>query len=284
MNIVFLKQAVKEKVNSHDTIKALKSIVNEALGGGDVTYTVVRTSDIVGVGAGCNILVATTNKSNKIILFTVGASNQDFTCMIEDNKEIKEEIKSFEYAMFISKKLVNTDNLDDILNEAKNNKDLAEAMLTIGRMATNARYTNLISGSYGEVINSEDNSINNARYSGVVVTDLMNKDKTCDIETEVISRKGKLHLFQVIPLLKEEMEIVKEFEDSAIADVIAASFIYSDKDTFTNRKKLFNFSDVINAHTVDRNKLEEAGIKFEKDKPLINTLEHINKVLELKSN
>lgn len=279
MNIIYLKQAVKTKVNTTETCKAIKKIIKNVLGDGNVEFVTIKTADIEGVGAGCNILVATTDKSNKIMISTLGASNQDFTCVTDDNKTISEVVRSFEYTMFMNKKVANISNFINIVEESKNNKDLYEALLTIGRIATNARYTNLISGSYGEVLDENTKS----RYSGVVITDLMDNNNTYDIELDVLGRKGKLHLFQVIPLLKDEIEIIKEFEDAAIADVIATSFIYNDKDVFTNRRKLFNFSDVINAHTVDRDKLEEAGIKFEKDKPVINTLEHVNKVLELKS-
>lgn len=278
MNIIYLKQAVKAKVNTVDTSKEIKKIVNDILGPGEVESKIIKTANIDGAGAGCSVLLATTNKSSRLMLTTIGASCQDITCVVEENKKIEEVVRSFEYTMFMSKKVAGITSLSELDNEG--NKDFNEAIQTIARIATNARHRNLIAGNYGEVLDKDTDS----RYSGVVITDLMNKDRTSEIDLEVIGRRGKTHLLQVVPLLKEELEIIKEFEDSAIADVIATSFISSEKDVFTNRRKLFNFSDVINAHTVDREKLEKAGIEFEKDKPLINTLEHVNIVLELKSN
>ena len=280
MNIIYLKQAVKAKVNSSETSRAIKGIVNDVLGNGEVESVVIKTSEIEDAGAGCSILVATTSKSNKIMICTVGASTQDFTCVTDNNKEINEVVRSFEYVMFMSKKVANISSMDNILNDLKENKDLAEAIKTVATVATNARYKTLITGSHGEILGRNKEN----RYVGAVVTDLMTEERDRDIEVELAGRKGKLHLFQLVPLLEEELDVIKEFEDNAIADILAVSFIQNDKDIFTNRKKLFNFSDIINAHTVDRDKLEKAGIKFEKDKPLINTLEHVNTVLNLKSN
>jgi hypothetical protein len=269
MNIIYIKQAVKTKVNKRDTVKAVESKLAEMLGekeGTKLKTAIINTSEIPNVQGGGSVLLASNESETKFIAISIGASTKDILCVTDDGKESN---YSFEYAMLIDKKVFNGISIDNVLDNIEDNQDLLEALTIIGSIATNGRYAGLISGNYGEV-NDTDTK---CRYHGVSFIDYKNTETMNDIETEVLGRKGKLHLLQVVPLLQNELDVLRYLDDSAMTEVISLNMVKDNKATFNNRKKSFNFINIFNKEHITDAVIEELGLKKDKSGELNITKE-----------
>ena len=277
MNIIYIKQAVKAKVNKKDTQSALLKTIADVLKEDTNTleHCVINTSDIDGVEAGGSILLVANQKLNKYVAMSLGASTKDVLCVTDDGLDAT---YSFEYVLHIDKKVTNGKHVNELLEESKTNSELHEALKMVGSIADKARFDGVLSGNYGEL--AVDDS---SRYKGILIVDYRNFDAHCDIETEVLGRKGKLHLLQIVPTLSDEIDIVKLFEDPAMTEIVAMSMCKNGLGTFSNRKKKFNFSNVLPMEGFTEDDCKNIGASIDKDNNfVITTKEQVEKFLELK--
>lgn len=278
MNIIYIKQAVKAKVNKRDTYKAIKSILHKILGckENEVKSVIINTSDIKDVTAGSSIILASNGNDTKFVAVSCGASNKDILCTT-DFAETGNYM--FEYAMLIDKKIFNSMTIEDVAENINNvdSKDMNEALAIIGTIATNARYQSLVSGNFG-VINEE--KAKDSRYQGIVVVDFKESDRETDLETEVIGRRGKLHIMQVVPLLESEINGLRYFDDPAMSEITALGMIKDSKGLYSNRQKQFNFANVMPVSKMNEETIKELGLAVDKEnKPIILTDKDIDKVI-----
>lgn len=274
MSIIYIKQAIKTKVNKKDTEKAVIKNIASILGTNDVEYTTIKTGDIDKVMAGSNIILASDKKLTKYVAISCGTSTKDIDCLTDDGTQVTYH---FEYALMIDKKVCNGKRVSELMEEAKVNKDLAEALNMVGFISTNARYDTLISGQHGR-LNREDN-----RFKGLLVLDFTDANGK-DIEFDVIGRKGKLHLMRLVPALKDEIDVIGYIEDPVMTEICTLGMIKDGKGNFSNRKKGFNFGNVLPVDKIDDAMCEKLGLhKDSKGKILISNLKDIENYMELYS-
>ena len=264
MNIIYIKQYTKVKVNKRDTEMALTAKLADIIGENvdNIEHCMINTSEIDGLNAGGSILLVSNKTKSKYIAVSIGASTKDIWCITDDGKD---GTYSFEYVLQIDKKVFKDKSVYEALDESRNNKELLEALRMIGTVANNARFDGVLSGNYGE-INDDNNN-----YKGILVVDYINSKTDKDIELEVIGRKGKLHLLQIVPVLKDEMEVVKLFEDPVMTEIIALAMCKDKKGTFNNRKKVFNFAAVLPLDDFTKEDCDKIGASIDKDGKFVIT-------------
>lgn len=275
MSIIYIKQAIKTKVNRKDTEKAIVKNIASVLGTDEVEYVTIKTGDIDKVMSGSNIILASDKKLSKYVAISCGTSTKDIDCLTDDGEQVTYH---FEYALMIDKKVCNGKKVTELVEEAKTNKDLAEALNIVGFISTNARYDTLISGQYGR-LNREDN-----RFNGLLVIDFTDENGK-DIEFDVVGRKGKLHLMRLVPALKDEIDVIGYIEDPVMTEICTLGMIKDNKGTFSNRKKPFNFANVLPVDKIDNTVCEKLGLRRDsKGNILISNLKDIESYMELYSN
>ena len=274
MNIIHIKQSIKTKVNKMKTREAIKKTLPEILDSKDFEYVVVST-DKLGVGAGGELFIASNIDRTKYAVISIGASNKDMLCVLEDLSEIN---RSFEYVMFIDKKITSGKSVEEIVESFGTNKDITEALTIMGKIAVNGRYSTLVSGMFGDIV-ADDNKTD--RYSSVSMTDLRTSDLDHDVEMEVVGKRGKVHLLHVVPLVRAESDALKYLDDHGITEIFTLFLIKEGKGSYSNRRKSFNFASMIDLSKLDRETVETAGLKFEGDRPAIYKVEDIEKALSL---
>ena len=276
MNIIFIKQALKVKTNKRDIEKALKGVITKVLDttSDNIETAIFNTSNINGIDAGASILVASTKDLEKYAILSVGASTKDIWC-ITDNAGDK--TYCFEYAMSVDKNVFNGINVKDTLEEIKTNKKLFEAVKMMGVIANSARYDTLISGRYGQAMGT-DESI----YSGLSVVDYLDKDNN-DIDTEVLGRKGQMHLLRVVPLLKDEFEIIKYLDDFTMTEIASLALIKDNKGDFSDRTDKFNFSPILPVESITDDEINKLGLDVDNEgKAIITNVDQVDAFMELK--
>lgn len=276
MNIIFIKQALKVKTNKRDIEKALKGVITKVLDttSDNIETAIFNTSNINGINAGASILVASTKDLEKYAILSVGASTKDIWC-IADNAGDK--TYCFEYAMSVDKNVFNGINVKDTLEEIKTNKKLFEAVKMMGVIANSARYDTLISGRYGQAMGT-DESI----YSGLSVVDYLDKDNN-DIDTEVLGRKGQMHLLRVVPLLKDEFEIIKYLDDFTMTEIASLALIKDNKGDFSDRTDKFNFSPILPVESLTDDEINKLGLDVDNEgKAIITNVDQVDAFMELK--
>lgn len=276
MNIIFIKQALKVKTNKRDIEKALKSVITKVLDttSDNIETAIFNTSNINGIDAGASILVASTKDLEKYAILSVGASTKDIWC-ITDNAGDK--TYCFEYAMSVDKNVFNGINVKDTLEEIKTNKKLFEAVKMMGVIANSARYDTLISGRYGQAMGT-DESI----YSGLSVVDYLDKDNN-DIDTEVLGRKGQMHLLRVVPLLKDEFEIIRYLDDFTMTEIASLALIKDNKGDFSDRTDKFNFSPILPVESLTDDEINKLGLDVDNEgKAIITNVDQVDAFMELK--
>lgn len=276
MNIIFIKQALKVKTNKRDIEKALKGVITKVLDttSDNIETAIFNTSNINGIDAGASILVASTNDLEKYAILSVGASTKDIWC-ITDNAGDK--TYCFEYAMPVDKNVFNGINVKDTLEEIKTNKKLFEAVKMMGVIANSARYDTLISGRYGQAMGT-DESI----YSGLSVVDYLDKDNN-DIDTEVLGRKGQMHLLRVVPILKDEFEIIKYLDDFTMTEIASLALIKDNKGDFSDRTDKFNFSPILPVESLTDDEINKLGLDVDNEgKAIITNVDQVDAFMELK--
>ena len=276
MNIIFIKQALKVKTNKRDIEKALKGVITKVLDttSDNIETAIFNTSNINGIDAGASILVASTKDLEKYAILSVGASTKDIWC-ITDNAGDK--TYCFEYAMSVDKNVFNGINVKDTLEEIKTNKKLFEAVKMMGVIANSARYDTLISGRYGQAMGT-DESI----YSGLSVVDYLDKDNN-DIDTEVLGRKGQMHLLRVVPLLKDEFEIIRYLDDFTMTEIASLDLIKDNKGDFSDRTDKFNFSPILPVESLTDDEINKLGLDVDNEgKAIITNVDQVDAFMELK--
>lgn len=276
MNIIFIKQALKVKTNKRDIEKALKGTLIKIFNttSDNIETAVFNTSNINGIEAGASILVASTKDLEKYAILSVGASTKDIWC-ITDNAGDK--TYCFEYAMSVDKSVFNGVNVNDTLEEIKTNKKLFEAVKMMGIIANSARYDTLISGRYGQAMGT-DESI----YSGLSVVDYLDKDSN-DIDTEVIGRKGQMHLLRIVPLLRDEFEVIKYLDDFTMTELSSLAMIKDNKGDFSDRTEKFNFSPILPVESLTDDEINKLGLDVDNnDKAIITNASQVDAFMELK--
>lgn len=276
MNIIFIKQALKVKTNKRDIEKALKGVITKVLDttSDNIETAIFNTSNINGIDAGASILVASTKDLEKYAILSVGASTKDIWC-ITDNAGDK--TYCFEYAMSVDKNVFNGINVKDTLEEIKTNKKLFEAVKMMGVIANSARYDTLISGRYGQAMGT-DESI----YSGLSVVDYLDKDNN-DIDTEVLGRKGQMHLLRVVPLLKDEFEIIRYLDDFTMTEIASLALIKDNKGDFSDRTDKFNFSPILPVESLTDDEINKLGLDVDNEgKAIITNVDQVDAFMELK--
>lgn len=276
MNIIFIKQALKIKTNKRDIEKALKGVITKVLDttSDNIETAIFNTSNINGIDAGASILVASTKDLEKYAILSVGASTKDIWC-ITDNAGDK--TYCFEYAMSVDKNVFNGINVKDTLEEIKTNKKLFEAVKMMGVIANSARYDTLISGRYGQAMGT-DESI----YSGLSVVDYLDKDNN-DIDTEVLGRKGQMHLLRVVPLLKDEFEIIRYLDDFTMTEIASLALIKDNKGDFSDRTDKFNFSPILPVESLTDDEINKLGLDVDNEgKAIITNVDQVDAFMELK--
>lgn len=277
MNIIHVQQALKGNINVQRTLTAILSIVHNIIGVGAFEYTVVKTADIHGVKAGANI-VALHNKDTNVFAFvTIGASNTDLLCVTDKMEELT---RSFEYVMYVDKKIIGDKTLAEIFEQKDVSKDIVAVLEIIGNIANTARHGYLLPGNCGKI--SEDTATI-VRYNGVVVSDLKDENNL-DVETSVLGRRGMTHILKITPLLDSEIDVLKYLDSASINIAIASVFEAEDKGTYSNRRKKFNFATLIpesKLNAIDASELSKLGIKKEKEHLVVNTVEELSGILRL---
>ena len=276
MNIIFIKQALKVKTNKRDIEKALKETLTKVFdtSSDNIETAVFNTSNINGIEAGASILVASTKDLEKYAILSVGASTKDIWC-ITDNAG--DRTYCFEYAMSVDKSVFNGINVKDTLEEIKTNKKLFEAVKMMGIIANSARYDTLISGRYGQAMGT-DESI----YSGLSVVDYLDKDNN-DIDTEVIGRKGQMHLLRIVPLLKDEFEVIKYLDDFTMTELSSLAMIKDNKGDFSDRTEKFNFSPILPVENLTDDEINKLSLDIDNSgKVIITNASQVDAFMELK--
>lgn len=286
MNIIFIKQAIKVKVNKRDTERALKealeSVFDTTLD--NIETAVFNTNSINGIEAGASIIVASTKDLEKYAILSLGASTKDIWC-ITDNKEDmsriadngKETTYCFEYIMTVDKKVFNGIHVKDTLKEIETNGKLYEAIKIVGIVANTARYDTLISGRYGQAMGTTSNI-----YSGLSVVDCLDKDSN-DINVSMVGRKGRLHLLRIAPLLKDEFEVVKYIDDFTMTELVSLAMIRDNKGDFSDRTDKFNFSPVLPVETLSKDDIKQLGLEVDNNgKPIITTACQVRDFMDMK--
>ncbi len=276
MNIIFIKQALKVKTNKRDIEKALKGTLTKIFNttSDNIETAVFNTSNINGIEAGASILVASTKDLERYAILSVGASTKDIWC-ITDNAG--DRTYCFEYAMSVDKGVFNGVNVNDTLEEIKTNKKLFEAVKMMGIIANSARYDTLISGRYGQAMGT-DESI----YSGLSVVDYLDKDNN-DIDTEVIGRKGQMHLLRIVPLLKDEFEVIKYLDDFTMTELSSLAMIKDNKGDFADRTEKFNFSPILPVESLTDDEINKLGLDVDNNgKAIITNASQVDAFMELK--
>ena len=274
MSIIYIKQALKTKVNRKDTEKAIVKNIASVLGTDDIEYVTIKTDDIDKVKAGSHLILASDTGLTKYVAISCGTSTKDIECLTDDGEQVTYH---FEYVLMIDKKVCNGKRVNELMEEAKTNKDLAEALNMAGFIATNARYDTLISGQYGKL-----NKTNN-RYNGLLVIDYTDENGK-DIEFDVVGRKGKLHLMRLVPALQDEIDVIGYIEDPVMTEICTVGMIKDNKGIFSNRKKPFNFANVLPVDKIDDTLCEKLGLRRDsKGNILISNLKDLESYMELYS-
>lgn len=276
MNIIFIKQALKVKTNKRDIEKALKGVITKVLDttSDNIETAIFNTSNINGIDAGASILVASTKDLEKYAILSIGASTKDIWC-ITDNAGDK--TYCFEYAISVDKNVFNGINVKDTLEEIKTNKKLFEAVKMMGVIANSARYDTLISGRYGQAMGTDENI-----YSGLSVVDYLDKDNN-DIDIEVLGRKGQMHLLRVVPLLKDEFEIIKYLDDFTMTEIASLALIKDNKGDFSDRTDKFNFSPILPVESLTDDEINKLGLDVDNEgKAIITNVDQVDAFMELK--
>lgn len=286
MNIIFIKQAIKVKVNKRDTERALKealeSVFDTTLD--NIETTILNTSNINGIEAGASIIVASTKDLEKYAILSLGASTKDIWCITDSNEDIsriedngKETTYCFEYVMTVDKEIFKGIHVEDTLKEIETNGKLCEAIKMMGIIANTARYDTLISGRYGQAMGTTSNI-----YSGLSVVDYLDKDSN-DINVSMIGRKGRLHLLRVIPLLTDEFEVVKYIDDLTMTELASLAMIRDNKGNFSDRTDKFNFSAVLPVETLSEDEIEKLGFEVDDNgKPVITKACQVRDFMDMK--
>lgn len=276
MNIIYINQAVKAKTNKREIEKALKIGLEKVFGTtkDNIETAVINTNSIEGIEAGASILVASTKDLQKYAIISLGASTKDIWCVTDRVHDVH---CSFEYIMTVDKSVFNGAHVSDTLKEAETNSTLAEAIKMMGIIANVARYDTFISGRYGQAQGGSDKV-----FSGLAVTDYVNEGGN-EINLNVVGRKGRLHLMRIVPLLSEEYNIVKYFDDTTMTELVAIGMVGDGLGDFKDRAAVFNFSKVVTADTLTDSEIEQ--LKLSRDangKVVINTLKEVEDFMELK--
>jgi hypothetical protein len=277
MNIAYVMQSVKTKVNKRDTEKALVNELPRILitDKSNIEYIVASTDSIDGAEAGSSILLASTSDLEKYVAITLGASAKDIWCTTDDGNDSNYH---FEYGMTIDKEVFNGKHVSEALEEVKSNKELSEALRMIGIIATNARYETLLAGRYGEAENNENN-----QYSGLAITDYFDNEYN-DIDIEVTGRKGKLHLLRMVPLNKNEMEVIKSLNDGQLTDIFALGMIKDNIGSFQlNRTSSYNFATILCSKALSDEEIKQLNLeKDSKGNVIIDTADKVEAYMNLK--
>lgn len=241
MNIIYIKQALKVKCNKRDTEKAIvKELTNIFETTEDnIEVTVLNTNSIEGIAAGGSVLLACTTDLEKYAIISIGASTKDIQCITDD---VKDAIYSFEYVLTVDKKVFKGKGAVEAVKDINTNDELSEALRMMGMVANTAKYDTLLSGRYGAVEDKADCDRN--KYSGILITDFTSSNDE-DINIEVTGRRGKLHLLRIVPILSEEMKVIKYLQDSVMTDLIALAMVKDNKGSFDCRHGKFNFASVL---------------------------------------
>ena len=179
--------------------------------------------------------------------------------------------------MSVDKNVFNGINVKDTLEEIKTNKKLFEAVKMMGVIANSARYDTLISGRYGQAMGT-DESI----YSGLSVVDYLDKDNN-DIDTEVLGRKGQMHLLRVVPLLKDEFEIIRYLDDFTMTEIASLALIKDNKGDFSDRTDKFNFSPILPVESLTDDEINKLGLDVDNEgKAIITNVDQVDAFMELK--
>lgn len=274
MNIIYIKQAVKVKVNKRDTEKAILTKISDIIGEDkdNIEYVTINTGEIPGIQGGSHVMLVSDKKLSKYVAISLGASSKDILCVTDDGEDSN---YSFEYVLHIDKKITNEKRVTELLDEIETNKDLYEALKMIGSISTHARFETSLSGNYGKLPKEYVE-----RYSGLIVVDCLDKNKQ-DINIEVLGRKGKLHLLQLVPVIESEMEIVEYLDDQVLNELIALAMIKNKKGVFTNRKKSFNFATVLPIDSLSEQDFKSLNIPLDKNnKPVITKLNEVKTYIE----
>jgi hypothetical protein len=240
MYIAGIKQIIKVKqTNKKEITKELVKNLSKLVGGTEdnVEYTTIESRSIPGIKAGGTVLLLSDSKHTKYIASTVGTSTKDCLCV---DKHLNELNYSFEYTLWIDKKITKGEPVDKLLDLSNENPDLLEALRMIGEISTSSRYSTPLHGEVGRMGNAE--TAKSLRFPGLVVTDLFDVSDGSDVEFEVPGRRGKIHLMQLVPTTKDELEIIEYFEERKFAEGLALMLIRDKKNVFTNRKKSYDFA------------------------------------------